>query len=233
MVMEADLTWHGEQTIQYTDDVFLYTWNLRNFINHCHPNFLKSLCHVCGHQTLSFILSCQVKCRTYFPKPTNSGNSYFRVTGRNSCKTKRFLLLTTRKSLDDGTSFQALKFFGFSTDSKKKSLEPREIPLKPYNAIVCWIKKHKHPNSLRSSIYKRIQLTQEQSEQVKGDPQIFWWYLNKKLWVWWKSFSFQREVSISIKNKPWQGVRVKSRFMKMFSHKIRRNWKKCQLALLQ
>ena len=38
MVMEGDLTWGGEHTIRYTDDVIgLYTWKLYNFINQCHP----------------------------------------------------------------------------------------------------------------------------------------------------------------------------------------------------
>ena len=47
MVTEEVLTLGGGPTIQYTDDVLieLYTWNLYNFINHCHPNkfnnFLK------------------------------------------------------------------------------------------------------------------------------------------------------------------------------------------------
>lgn len=38
MVMEGDLSWGGEHTIQGTDDVELCTCNLYSFVNLCHPS---------------------------------------------------------------------------------------------------------------------------------------------------------------------------------------------------
>ena len=35
--MEGDY-WFRKHTIQFADNVELYTWNLYNFINQCHPS---------------------------------------------------------------------------------------------------------------------------------------------------------------------------------------------------
>ena len=42
MVMEGDLTWGGEHTIQYMDDILQNCKpETYNFINQCHPNKFK------------------------------------------------------------------------------------------------------------------------------------------------------------------------------------------------
>ena len=42
MMIKDNLTLGRGHAMQYTDDVSLYTWNLYNLINQCHPNKFNS-----------------------------------------------------------------------------------------------------------------------------------------------------------------------------------------------